>query len=1068
MTSSLHHAHRRYSRSTLLQHRAYVTTSPTAAVKRRLWYWGILRSRPASRQHHVASTPNHEHPDPQADQLEPARSTHPNELTIRTTKFRENKPSMSDLFSERGETRRRGHRAGRSGAGPKPCVPMQALALCCVNVRSLNNKASDLQTTVCAANIDVCAITETWLADHSGATISAATPDGYELLEVHRVSRTGGGTAILCKAALKPAALKSGETDVLEFSAWRLQLKGTQLVVVVVYRPPDRSISKFFSDLTDALEEYSAVNNLLVTGDFNLPHVADRVKLIEHCEPFNLTNRVHFATHESGNTLDLLLAREDDQVRVTNVSQGEWFSDHCFIMAELSVEKTRWQKETIEFRQWKLVDWDAFEYELQARFTAARFDEVTDVTRLAAMYDSVLLDTVNMLAPLKTRVKTIRPSNAWYTTELQDLKSVMSRAERKFRKDRNACACTVEESKARFKSSRANYRAALRDARGAHYASKARECAGDQRRLFQLVSDLTGDVKATPVPPCSADDMAKFFMEKIAAINAKLEDLRADPGVLSVTPESVLHNEFQLERFCEVSEHEITQLIMQAPNKQCQLDPCPIWVLKKAVYVLAPIVTKIVNRCLSSGDVPSTWKCALVKPLLKKPGLDLRPQNFRPVSNLPWIAKLVERVVVKQLTEFAVSTGVMPAANSAYRRDHSTETALLKVQSDMLEAMDKQQLGLIVLLDNSAAFATISHPLLLRTLRALGVAGTCLKWISSYLSGREQVVQVRGQLSQPTALTHGVPQGSCLGPLLFVLGLAPLYRIVEKFRNVSVHGYADDHQVEITFQTGAQAQRAAALELEQSVSVIRQWFIAHNLLLNDAKTELLAVGSPVQIQKLAIHELCVGVSVVHPVSQVRNLGFTMRSDMSAAGHIATTCRKAQFHLRRLRPLVRILDKDVLASVVHAFITSGIDYCNGLLAGAPKYQVRKLQLLQNCAARLLRRPAQRGLHTVELLEQLHWLPVANRIAFKIAVLVRKCLNGTGPRYLRAALSLHSSTRLRSGRLRLQPPRVRNITHGGRAFPAVAERVWNALPEELRVTKTLDTFKKSLKTHFFVTA
>ena len=118
--------------------------------------------------------------------------------------------------------------------------------------------------------------------------------------------------------------------------------------------------------------------------------------------------------------MDLLLAREDDQVRVANVSQGDWFSDHCFIMAELSVEKPRWQKETIKFRQWKLIDWDAFEYELQARFKAARFDEVTGVTRLAALYDSVLLDTVNKFAPLKTRVKTIRPSNAWYTTELQD------------------------------------------------------------------------------------------------------------------------------------------------------------------------------------------------------------------------------------------------------------------------------------------------------------------------------------------------------------------------------------------------------------------------------------------------------------------------------------------------------------------------------------------------------------------------------------------------------------------------------------------------------------------------
>ena len=166
------------------------------------------------------------------------------------------------------------------------------------------------------------------------------------------------------------------------------------------------------------------------------------------------------------------------------------------------------------------------------------------------------------------------------------------------------------------------------------------------------------------------------------------------------------------------------------------------------------------------GHFPTCWKSAVVLPLLKKPGLDLQIENFRPVSNLQFISKLVEKAVALQLQSHLSLKGLYPIAQSAYRKYHSTETALLKVKNDILMAINKQCVTLLVLLDLSSAFDTLNHQTLLNTLHSeFGIDGTALLWFKSYLFNRSQQVSIHGKLSQKFDLDGGVPQGSCLGPL---------------------------------------------------------------------------------------------------------------------------------------------------------------------------------------------------------------------------------------------------------------------------------------------------------------
>lgn len=222
--------------------------------------------------------------------------------------------------------------------------------------------------------------------------------------------------------------------------------------------------------------------------------------------------------------------------------------------------------------------------------------------------------------------------------------------------------------------------------------------------------------------------------------------------------------------FKPLSEGDVRELIEGFPNKSCILDPMPMSLVINCVDMLLPVITKVINPSLESGSFALNWKCALVNPLLKRTGLDLVFKNYRPVSNLQYVSKLTERAVFNQLHEHMMANSIYPLFQSAYRKYHSTETALLRVMNDILLKMNSQHVTLLVLLDLSAAFDTVSHDVLLDRLHNdVGLRGNALKWFHSYLSQRSQRVSIHGTLSNYFELDCGVPQGSCLGSLLFIV-----------------------------------------------------------------------------------------------------------------------------------------------------------------------------------------------------------------------------------------------------------------------------------------------------------
>ena len=518
--------------------------------------------------------------------------------------------------------------------------------------------------------------------------------------------------------------------------------------------------------------------------------------------------------------------------------------------------------------------------------------------------------------------------------------------------------------------------------------------------------------------------------------------------------------------FPEITPLEVQNIIKGMKPSTCALDPFPTALVKAHSSALCPLITTVINQSLQTGHLPSALKTAIIKPLLKKPTLD--PQvlaNYRPISNLPFLSKVLEKVVAGHLQDHLQHNNIFEKFKSGSRSAHSRETALLRVTNDLLMTADSGSSALLILLDLSAAFDTVDHHILLQRLHdSVGLSGTALSWFESYLTGRSEHVAMGGSRSRPHAVGCGVPQGSVLGPILFVLYMLPLGKVIRRF-GISFHCYADDTQLYIRTDTHSPPSATSPLStLTACLEEIKAWMRHNFLQLNGAKTEAILIGSPHQIRNSSITCITFSGKDIPLSSTVTNLGVRFDPHLTFEAHINHLCKISFFHLRniaRLRPTLTLRDAEKL---VHAFVSSRLDYCNALLSGIPNKSIQKLQHIQNSAARILLR-VRKYEHITPILHSLHWLPISARIDYKVSLLTFQCIHGNAPQYLKELLTPQTSARsLRSTNShRLLPPRTKSRTLGDRAFCSSAPRLWNTLPEHLRVPQPIDCFKKGLKTY-----
>lgn len=378
---------------------------------------------------------------------------------------------------------------------------------------------------------------------------------------------------------------------------------------------------------------------------------------------------------------------------------------------------------------------------------------------------------------------------------------------------------------------------------------------------------------------------------------------------------------------------------------------------------------------------------------------------------------------------------------------------------------------LAVSLDLSAAFDTVSHDKLLTRLEhSFGITGTALSWTKSYLSGRSQFVCVDGKKSLPNPLSTGVPQGSVLGPVLFSIFTAPIFPLISSF-GINHQQYADDTLVYTCIPSTNFA--GSVLDFEHALSTLCLWCASNGLSVNPSKSEAIIFSTRPRLLKLKnsnLNSVKVLDSTISISDSIKTLGVTLDSTLSFDKHCSEIVQCSLFHLRSLRhirPLLSARDAEILGI---SFVQSRLDYCNSLLSGTSVSNVKRLQRIQNSLARLTFSNSE-STHTshLKLLHDHHWLPISQRIKYKISSITHIVLLHHQPCYLSSFLKPYSPARnLRSSDSQLLTVPKTHLSLTNRSFSVVSPFLWNSLPITIRTSQSHYLFCKQLKTELFKTA
>ena len=352
-------------------------------------------------------------------------------------------------------------------------------------------------------------------------------------------------------------------------------------------------------------------------------------------------------------------------------------------------------------------------------------------------------------------------------------------------------------------------------------------------------------------------------------------------------------------------------------------------------------------------------------------------------------------MVGRQITDHLKRCELMPVLQSAYRSGHSTEICLLKVMSDILDAADSGEVSLVGLLDLSAAFDTVDHEILLHHLKSsFGIGGVILDWIGSFLTTehRQWCFAVKGRLSVDWTVAFRMVLSWDLCFLSSIQQTSSALQAAWVWKYIAMQMIHSCISVDLR-----KTWQRQLLEWLSGINAISTWMSSNHLKLNGDKTQFIWMGSCQRLMKIQQAALFVQGAELSPLSSVRDLGFIMDSKLTMSDHVSSVVRSCFFQLRQLRFVCHSLPAEARRSLIHCFISCRIDYCNANLYGISSVLLRRLQTVLNAAARLVVDAGKRQ-HMTPKLKDLHWLPVKERILYKIGILTFQCVRGTGPDYL----------------------------------------------------------------------
>ncbi len=961
---------------------------------------------------------------------------------------------------------------------PIKCKPSQnihdgTLRVCVWNAHSIRNKTAILSDYITQRDTDAMFLTETWLYQDDHVVIGECSPPGYSFINFPRGGTDfHGGIGVIYKTHLNLMAIPSPITATT-FECAFVTDHTKSILFIAIYRPPPSQAnryrsSEFLAEFENLLVEADKIpGKHVILGDFNihidLPYKPESSKFLTTLSSADLYQFVSGPTHTHGHTLDLVIARHGDDLVRDCVIHENLMSDHHAIHFELNRESSAPPRTRSVRRDFRSMDADEFRNDLK--------DNLKPILQLHNVHDQVefynltIKKVLDIHCPLHVLNRPLRPRAPWYNNAIHVARKIKRRFERRWRKTK------LDSHRQAYQSQLTVLAHLIQTAKAAYFKEKL--ATSNTKDMYRTVHKLLNN-DITKYPTASSminlcNNFCHFFTDKIVKIRSELDCTFNVEFVTSKYQDSNIPSDIVLSQFDIVDDQEIHRIISGSPNKYCSLDPLPTWLLKANIHVLVPYITHIVNSSFSTGTFPRSLCQAIITPILKKHNLDPNTlNNYRPVSNIPFLSKVLEKVVLSRVNDHLYDNHLHQTFQSAYKSNHSTETGLLRVKNDIMRAIDKNMAVLLVALDLSSAFDTIDHNLLIHRLcKSFGFQGSVLHWFDGYLAGRRQRVGISGAVSDDQPVNFGVPQGSVIGPLLFTFYTQPVCSIIEN-HNMMYHIYADDTQIYTYFNPSIAGESDRVLnKLSSCITDIRHWMTSNKMKLNDNKTQLFVAGNTRVLNALPEIAIEIGNSIIRPSPTFRNLGVVFDSTMSMSPHITSVCQSVNFHLRNLHRIRKFIDHNTCNHAVRSLIISRLDYCNSLLYGVNQGEINRLQKLQNRAARLIY-STDRSHNASQLITQLHWLPLNLRLLFKLLLIVYKSQHGSSPSYLSDLLfSYHSGReglRSQSDTSRLQVT-INTKAAADKAFSIAGPKEWNKIPHQIRASPSIQTFKTSLKTHLF---
>ena len=754
-------------------------------------------------------------------------------------------------------------------------------------------------------------------------------------------------------------------------------------------------------------------------------------------------------------------------------------SDHKLIVATRYAKKIQKQQRYVTKRCYKNFDSEEFKaaVKMLSWWELYQCEDLNQAVLIFSRRTSKLLDKMAPVKKIQVRVR--------FTTWLSD-------ETKKLMKERDYAQLRASQSNKtddihEFKNLRNRVTNRLKKEKKNWKQGKLQECGNNSGQIWKNVlgwlnwkssgapTQIFHNGRLENKPARIATCINEYFVSKVDTIIRNLPQSQADPL------KTLLLRENRAPTFSLKPAYpdQIGKIISGLKNSNTSgVDFIDTGIIKLVSEDILPAVTHLVNLSIKQSEFPLAWKHAKVIPLHKKEDI-LDPKNYRPVAILPILSKILERVIFQQVVAHFDENQLFHPNHHGFRQHHNTCTALVQMYDGWVEAAERGELTGVCMLDMSAAFDVVNHNLLLQKLRLYGFDQKSLAWMTSYLSGRTQSVCIDGTLSDPLELTAGVPQGSILGPLCYIIFTNDLPETIftcqehqashQQFNTHcnecgSVCCFADDSTLSISDKSA----EVVTEKLTEKYAVLSEYLISNRLKLNDDKTHLILMTTS-QNRKLKNPQIQVNTpnETIRTTDSEKLLGGFIHRDLKWADHIVdnekSLIKSLTTRLNALKKICRYSNFKTRLMIANGVFISKLIYLIPLWGGACRYLLKMLQVIQNKAARYVTRSSW-STSTRDLLRQCNWLSVTQLSAYHSLVMTHKTMLSQQPKYLHDKFGSQypCNTRLAaSSKIRIDASFNAELSLAHSSFRWRASKLYNELPLEIRSETKMIRFKATLK-------